>query len=148
MSIRKIAVAFTAVLAIGFMAFAADEKKPFKATCPVGGKAAVEDKSTDYKGGKVYFCCGDCCAAFVKDTAKYAVKANQQLVATGQATQTKCPLSGGKCNPDATVEVGGTKVCFCCEKCQGKVKEAKGDAQAELVFSDAAFGKGFEVKKK
>jgi hypothetical protein len=76
------------------------------------------------------------------------VKANQQLVATGQATQGKCPLSGGKLNPDASVEVGGVKVTFCCNDCKGKVADAKGDAQAELVFSDTAFAKAFEVKKK
>jgi YHS domain-containing protein len=149
MSIHKLGLMVCSVLAVGFMAFAAEEKaKPFKATCPVSGQPAKEDKSADYKNGKVYFCCGDCCAAFTKDPTKHAVKANQQLAATGQATQTKCPLSGGKLNPDANVEVGGVKVGFCCDKCQGKVKEAKGDAQAELVFSDAAFGKGFEVKKK
>ena len=87
------------------------------------------------------------CVSYDKDTAKYATKANQQLVATGQATQAKCPISGGPLNAEKTVEVGGVKVTFCCEKCQGKVAEAKGDAQAELVFSDAAFAKAFEVKK-
>ena len=148
MSIRKLSITLSAVLAVGLFAYAAEEKaKAFKATCPVSGKPALEDKTVDYKGGKVYFCCENCPKAFEKDTAKYATKANQQLVATGQTTQAKCPLTGGKLNPDKTVEVGGVKVTFCCEKCQGKVAEAKGDAQADLVFSDAAFAKAFEVKK-
>jgi len=148
MSIRNLSVMFSAVLAIGLVAYAAEEKaKEFKATCPVSGQPAKQDKTADYKGGKAYFCCGNCPAAFAKDTAKFATKANHQLVATGQTTQAKCPLSGGPLNADKTVEVGGVKVTFCCEKCQGKVAEAKGDAQAELVFSDAAFGKAFEVKK-
>ena len=149
MSIRNLSVMFSAVLAVGLVAYAAEEKdKPFKATCPVANKPALQDKTVDYKGGKVYFCCANCPKAFEKDTAKYATKANQQLVATGQATQAKCPISGAALNADKTVEVGGVKVTFCCEKCQGKVAEAKGDAQAELVFSDAAFTKaGFEVKK-
>ena len=148
MSIRKLSITLSAVLAVGLFAYAAEEKaKAFKATCPVSGKPALEDKTVDYKGGKVYFCCENCPKAFEKDTAKYATKANQQLVATGQTTQAKCPLTGGKLNPDKTVEVGGVKVTFCCEKCQGKVAEAKGDAQAELVFSDTAFAKAFEVKK-
>lgn len=150
MSIRNLSVMFSAVLAVGLFAYAAEEKekdRPFKATCPVANKPALQDKVVDYKGGKVYFCCANCPKAFEKDTAKYATKANQQLVATGQATQGKCPLSGGPLNADKTVEVGGVKVTFCCEKCQGKVAEAKGDAQAELVFSDAAFAKAFEVKK-
>jgi YHS domain-containing protein len=147
MSIRKFSVLFCAVFAIGLVAFAADEKK-FKATCPVSGKPAVEDKTVEYKGAKVYFCCGGCPAAFEKDTAKYAAKANQQLVATEQATQVKCPLSGGKLNPEATVTVGDVKVQFCCNKCQGKVADAKADDQVTMAFSDEAFKKGFEIKKK
>ena len=149
MSIRKFSVMLCGVLAVGVMAFAAEDKaKPFKASCPVSGQPAKEDKTADYKGGKVYFCCGECPGAFKKDTAKFATKANHQLAATGQTTQAKCPLSGAKLNPDANFEVGGVKVGFCCEKCQGKVNEAKGDAQAELVFADGPFAKGFEVKKK
>ena len=147
MSIRNISVTFCALFAVGFVAYAADEAK-FKATCPVSGQPALQDKTAEYKNGKVYFCCGNCPGAFAKDTAKYATKANQQLVATGQATQVKCPLSGTKLNPDTTVTVGDVKVQFCCNNCKGKVSEAKGDAQAELVFSDKAFEKGFEVKKK
>ena len=147
MSIRNLCFMFSAVFAVGVMAFAADEKA-FKATCPVSGEAAVEGKSTDYKGGKVYFCCGDCKATFESNSAKYATKANLQLAATGQATQTKCPLSGGKLNPDTAVDVSGVKVTFCCNKCQAKVADAKGDAQLDLAFKDDAFAKAFEVKKK
>ena len=148
MSIRNLSIMLSAVLAVGLAAYAAEEKaKAFKATCPVSGKPALEDKTVDYKGGKVYFCCENCPKAFEKDTAKYATKANQQLVATGQTTQVKCPITGKALNADKTVEVGGVKVTFCCENCQGKVAAATGDAQAELVFSDAAFAKAFEVKK-
>jgi YHS domain-containing protein len=148
MSIRQLSVVFGAVLAVGFVAYAAEEKaKEFKATCPVSGQPAKQDQSAEHKGAKAYFCCGDCKAAFVKDSAKFSTKANQQLVATGQATQAKCPLSGGKLNPDASVEVGGVKVGFCCNNCKGKVAEAKGDAQLDLCFKDDAFAKGFEVKK-
>ena len=149
MSISKLSIVCSAVLAIGLVAYAAEDKaKEFKATCPVANKPAKEDKTVEYKGGKVYFCCENCPKAFAKDTAKFATKANQQLVATGQTTQAKCPLTGAKLNPDASLDVGGAKVTFCCNNCKGKVAEAKGDAQAELVFSDAAFTKGgFEVKK-
>ena len=129
----------------------AEDKKEVKLEgikCPLSGKAATEN-SVDYKGGKVYFCCENCPKAFSKDPAKFAAKANAQLVATGQAKQAKCPLSGGKLNPDTAITVAGSKVCFCCEMCQGKVKEAKGDEQINLVFSDAAFEKaGFKVEKK
>jgi YHS domain-containing protein len=115
--------------------------------CVVSGKAATEN-AVDYKGGKVYFCCENCPKAFSKDTAKFATKANAQLVATGQAKQDKCPLSGAKLNPDTEITVAGAKVAFCCEKCQGKVKAAKDAEALELVFSDKAFEKaGFKVAK-
>jgi len=123
------------------------EKKEFKADCPVSGKPAKESIHADYKGGKVYFCCDGCPGPFAKDTAKFAVKANHQLVVTGQATQAKCPLTGGPLNAEKTVNVGGVKVQFCCEKCQGKVAAAKAEDQLGLVFSDAAFEKAFTVKK-
>jgi hypothetical protein len=139
-------LAAVALLAIGVIA--AEEKKEEKfGKCPVSGKAAVEDKFVDYKGAKVYFCCPGCPEPFKKDTAKYAAKANQQLVVTKQATQAKCPLSGAKLNPDTGLDVAGTTVTFCCNNCKGKVAAKSGDDQLAMVFSDAAFGKGFEVKK-
>jgi len=129
----------------------AEDKKEVKLDgikCPVSGKAATQN-AVDYKGGKVYFCCENCPKNFSASTAKFATKANAQLVATGQAKQAHCPLTGGKLNPDTAITVAGAKVCFCCEKCQGKVKDAKDAEAAELVFSDKAFEKaGFKVEKK
>jgi YHS domain-containing protein len=129
----------------------AEDKKEVKLDgikCPVSAKAATQN-AVDYKGGKVYFCCENCPKAFSKDTAKFATKANAQLVATGQAKQAKCPLSGQALNPDTAITVGGAKVAFCCEKCEGKVKAAKDAEALELVFSDKAFEKaGFKVEKK
>jgi YHS domain-containing protein len=128
----------------------AEDKKEVKLDgikCPVSGKAATQN-AVDYKSGKVYFCCENCPKAFSKDSAKFSTKANAQLVATGQAKQAKCPLSGGKINPDTQITVAGAKVAFCCEKCQGKVQAAKDAEALELVFSDKAFEKaGFAVEK-
>ena len=131
----------------------AAEEKPeagekFTAKCPVSGAAAKEAQFTAYKDAKTYFCCDKCKAAFEKDPAKHAVKANHQLVHTKQYKQAKCPLSGGGLNKDTAVKVGETEVTFCCEKCQGKVADAKDDAQLALVFSDDAFKKGFQIVKK
>ena len=144
---KRFAAALCLLMVAGFVV--AEEAKKFEQKCVVSGGAAKEDKTVDYKGGKVYFCCENCPKAFEKDVKKYATKANHQLVATGQAKQAKCPLSGGKLNAKKTVKVGGVEVQFCCEKCQGAVAKAEGDAQIELVFSDAAFEKaGYEVPKK
>ncbi len=143
---KRIVALLSLLVVAGFVA--AEEAKKFDQKCVVSGGPAKEDKTVDYKGGKVYFCCENCPKAFEKDVAKFATKANHQLVATGQAKQAKCPLSGGKLNPEKTVKVNGVEVQFCCGNCQAKAAEAKGDAQLELVFSDAAFEKGgFAVPK-
>lgn len=112
-------------------------------------KDAKADKSVDFKGGKVYFCCGNCPKAFSKDEKKYTTKANAQLVQTGQAKQGKCPISGQPVNDEKELTVGGAKVKFCCDNCKGKVEKAKGDEQLNLVFSEEAWKKGeFKVEKK
>jgi YHS domain-containing protein len=146
---RNVCIGLCAVAVLALTVFAAEEKKEekFSAKCPVSGKDAVKTATADYKGAKVYFCCENCPKAFAGDTAKYATKANAQLVSTGQAKQTKCPLTGRAMNAAQTVEVSGVKVTLCCANCKGKVAGASGDAQAELVFADAPFGKGFEVAK-
>ena len=127
---------------------AEDKDKLNGAKCVVASaKAAKEDKSAEYRGAKVYFCCGGCPEAFAKDKAKYATKANHQLVLTGQAKQEKCPLSGEAIDKDQTADVSGVKVSFCCGTCKGKVEKAKDDEKLELAFADKAFDKGFKVEK-
>lgn len=140
----------SAVLAalVATTVWAADIKLEGVKCLVAGSKAASPDQSAAHKGGKVFFCCGNCKKAFESEPAKFAVKANHQLVVTGQAKQAKCPLSGGPCKDDKFVEIAGAKVYFCCDNCKGKVAGAKGDEQAALVFSDAAFEKaGFKVGK-
>lgn len=147
MSTRLLGLAVLAALVAGIAVKAAEEKK-FSAKCIVAGdQAAKEDKNVAYKGGKVYFCCDGCKGKFEKDTAKYAVVANAQLVSTGQAKQKACPIAGKPIAEGKTVDVAGTKVSFCCDGCKGKVADAKGDAQLALVFGEEAFKKGFEVPK-
>jgi YHS domain-containing protein len=126
---------------------AAGEADGAKAVCPVSGKDIKKEHAVAYKGAEVYFCCPNCPKAFTANTAKFAAKANTQLVATGQAKEVKCPLTGRALNPATEVEVNGVKVAFCCNNCKGKVTKAAAAEQLELVFSDKAFAKGFEVKK-
>lgn len=141
-----LAVAFSAALAL--TATAADEaKKEAAVLCPVSGKPIDKTKAADYKGGQVYFCCENCPKAFAKDTAKFAPKANAQFVATKQAEQVKCPISGAKFNPEKTLAVNGVDVRFCCDNCKGKVEKAEKAEQVNLVFGDKAFEKAYEVKK-
>ncbi len=146
-----LALAVASVLGVAAWTTADDaEKCPVakkcEAVCPISGHAISKDASVDYRGGKVYFCCAGCVPKFNENKEKYSTKANQQLVVTGQFTQVGCPLSGGKCNPDSNLEVGGVKVCFCCNGCKGKVAAKEGDAQLGMVFADAAFDKSYKIK--
>jgi hypothetical protein len=146
--LKNVFAASVAVLVISVGLVAAEKKAEKKATCPVSGKAVDDSTVVEYKGAKVHLCCPGCVEPFKKDTAKFAAKANHQLVLTKQAKLVKCPLSGGKLNPETAIEVGGVKVCFCCNNCKGKVAKATADEQVQMVFGDDAFAKGFEIKKK
>jgi YHS domain-containing protein len=148
MKLRPVPFLLLGFVLVAAGSLASDKKAPkeWKALCPVSGKAAVKSVSADYRGGKVYFCCPGCIAPFKKNTAKYAAKANEQLVVTGQAKQVACPITGRPVNPAKSLEVGGVKVCFCCGGCQGKVKKADAAEQIDLVFGKKGFAKGFKVE--
>lgn len=123
-----------------------DSKSECKAKCPISGGEISKEASLDYKGGKLYFCCPVCISKFKENQAKYQVKANVQLVTTGQAKQVQCPLTGGKLDPSTKTKVCGVDICFCCAGCQEKVKNASADEQAALVFGKN-FDKAFAVKQ-
>src|SRR5262245_27809739 len=90
-------LAFVAITAVAL----AEGVKLEGVKCVVAAKnPAKEANAVDYKGGKVYFCCMNCPKKFSEDPSKFAAAANAQLVATGQAKQEKCPLSGGALNTE------------------------------------------------
>jgi YHS domain-containing protein len=134
-----------AVLLVVTATVVAAEVNLEKVKCVIADKPASESKTADYKGGKVYFCCGGCAGKFAADTQKYAASANQQLVATKQYEQKGCPMSGGPVNKETMVKLGETELGFCCNKCKGAF-EAKADdkERLELVFNDKAFEKAFK----
>jgi YHS domain-containing protein len=113
--------------------------------CPVSGQPAKADKTADFNGGKVQFCCDQCPKAFAKDPAKFAAKANLQLAQTGQLKQVACPLTGKPAAADKSVDVAGVKVGLCCNGCLGKAKKASGDELVTLIFTDTS--KGFKAAK-
>ena len=126
--------------------YAADEIKLEGVKCVVAPRDAKAANAVDYKGGKVFFCCMNCPKAFAADKAKFAAKANHQLVATGQAKQTKCPFSGEDIDTNTKITVSGATISFCCDMCKAKAQESK--EQVELLFNDKAFEKaGFKVSK-
>ncbi|MCA9267999.1 MAG: hypothetical protein KDA41_05985 [Planctomycetales bacterium] len=117
-------------------------------TCPLSGKAVKADAKAAYKDGEVYFCCENCPKAFAANTAKFASKANMQLVSTGQYKQKACPLTGRDLNPEMTVDVGSSKVTLCCGGCKGKASKLEGDALVDCLFNDKSFEKGFAKAEK
>lgn len=143
MRARKLLMAAAALLVIGSsLAIAAKPTLEGIKCAMQPTKAIDETKSVEWKEGKVYFCCANCPKAFTANKEKHAAKANAQLVATKQYKQQVCPLTGAKIDDTTAVEVRGAKVAFCCTKCKGKVEEAKGDEQLDLVFGEKAFEKG------
>jgi hypothetical protein len=123
---------------------AADEKPALK--CPVSGQPTKADKTVDFNGGKVQFCCEKCPVAFNADKAKFAGKANLQLIQSGQLTQVKCPLTGRPMAADKSVEIAGVKIAVCCGNCLAKATKVSGDEQINLLLSDTS--KGYEAAKK
>jgi YHS domain-containing protein len=128
---------------------AADQQPALQAWCVATNHPINANISADYHGGKVYFCSDECRKNFLADPARYKVRANYQLVVTGQAREVACPFTGKPLNPRiAPMEVGGLSIGFCCRACQQTVSVADYQTRIELVFSDAAFNKGFVVNGK
>ena len=116
--------------------------------CPVSGKAASAEHTLPYKGGVLQFCCSNCPAAFKADPAKYAAKANLQLVATHQAEQVNCPFTGKPIDPSKSISLRGVDVAFCCAKCEAKAEQASPSEQLNMIFADKPFEQGFKVTPK
>ena len=116
-------------------------KNPQEAACPVSGKKCNPEKHVAFDGGEVYFCCGNCEKAFQSNSGKFAAKAHQQMVSTGQLVQKGCPFSGGPVKEGSTLEIGDVEVGFCCNNCKGKVEKASPEERVNLVFG--AIEKGF-----
>ena len=122
-----------------------------KLKCPMSGKACKETAVADHEGAKVYFCCPNCVKGFTKSpqtAKKFANKVNHQLVATKQAKQKGCPMSGKATKKGTEVKVAGVEVAFCCNNCKGAAEKKKGDAQIDFVFNPKAFKNGFAIAKK
>jgi len=48
-----------------------DDAPVIQAVCPITGQPIDKNFHSDYKGDRVYFCCGNCKAEFDKNPAKY-----------------------------------------------------------------------------
>lgn len=145
---KYVAMCLAVVAMVVGTALAKDADPLAAAKCPISGEAVTADHAAEHRDGKVYFCCDKCAAAFKKDSAKHAAKANHQLVLTGQFTQAKCPMSGQDCKADKAVKVADVSVAFCCDNCLKKANDTKEDERIALLFADKAFEKGFKPAEK
>lgn len=110
-------------------------------------KNIVEVSGVDYLEGKVYFCCESCQDEFRANPAKYAQRANQQLVETGQYIQKACPFSGKDVDPELSLEIDGLSIGVSSSNYLDIVKSAADDdVRAELVFNPESFEMGFKKK--
>ena len=115
--------------------------------CVISGKPATADAMAEYRGGKVYMCCDKCVAAFREKAKDFAVKANHQLLLTGQFVQKACPVSGQPVAKDIKLTVGAVEVAFADADSLKKV-EGLGTVEEKvaLIFADQAFEKAFALK--
>jgi len=146
---------FTALFLVSAILVGGDDPKSKTITCVVSGdeinKSDLKDhEHSTYKDGKVYFCCGGCKMDFDESPKKFAAKANFQLVASGQYTQTACPVNKGKIHTAKAkknlkkVTVSGMEVDLCCPGCLKKYNKA--NDKFALIFSDKGYEKGFASK--
>ena len=143
------AMLLTSLLAVPcVMALAEDDAAEEPALlCPISGRKVNTSATAEHNGGTIYFCCGKCVKAFNADPSKHATKSNYQLVASGQAKQQACPITGKPSKAETAIEVGDAKVsvAFCCKRCKAKASGATGDDQLAMLFGEKAFEKGFKV---
>lgn len=139
---------FLIMTLVGLGIVAAQTAKVEKASikCVVSGDPIDKEEFATFKAGKVYFCCGGCKEDFQSSNANYISAANFQLVATGQYTQTACPVSGRGMKESKIYNVSGADVKFCCNNCLSKTKNS--DKKVSLLFSDDSFKKGFSLSEK
>ncbi|MGA2798477.1 MAG: hypothetical protein ABSE63_12920 [Thermoguttaceae bacterium] len=146
-NISRASLLIPVILLFNFTLTGADKPKAeLKPLCPVTGKPIDKTVSIDYHNGKVYFSNTEAAKKFQDNVDKYAARANLQLVVTGQARQTACPLMGKPVVAGKSVMVSGVKVELCCNICKTKLTKAKPEEQLEMIFG-TGFDKGYTVKK-
>lgn len=86
--------------------------------CPGTGKPVSMKQSVEGDHGPIYFCCGECKAAWQKDSA--AMKAK---LADCFTYQTLCPVMNEPIDPKLTIEHEGQTIYLCCDDCIGEFKK-------------------------
>lgn len=98
--------------------------------CPVSGKPARAGATASVRGQEVQFCCGECIGIYNAEPDKYAPAVYRQI--HPQRVQVKCPVMGGKVNPEVFIEHKGERIQFCCRGCDGRFQSDPAKSAAGL----------------
>jgi YHS domain-containing protein len=105
--------------------------------CPVMEEPVDFAVKTMTADGPVYFCCKDCIPKYEAAPQKFAEKVAAQRAACEKLPriQVNCPLDGKPIKADASAEIDGQTLYFCCNDCAGKYKESPAKYKAGLLGS-------------
>jgi YHS domain-containing protein len=136
------ALPFAAAALVAAFTFAvvekAEEAKP-QTACPVGGRDIDKGLFLDYQGQRIYFCCAGCPAKFKADPEKYFARIAEAGVVL-ENVQKKCPVMGGKPDPEVFRDYKGRRVLFCCPACLEKFEKDPEKYLAKLGPTDEGEG--------
>jgi len=101
---------------------------PINKKCPVSGKDVNKEKTSEYEGQLIGFCCDDCKGKFDKEPAKYIgkvkefkkKKAEVEEIRFDDPINKKCPITGKDIVAGRTSEYKKQTIGFCCKDCVDK----------------------------
>lgn len=123
--------------------------------CPVNGRLQCQVRhAVKWREGQVYFSSRAAVDDFRSrnspaDVHKYLkpaliLKANHQLVLTGQYTQRRCPITGNFTSDEFQIRIAGVKIYLHDAIAKKRLQEIESTlGRAKLVFADSTFAKTF-----
>jgi hypothetical protein len=107
-------------------------------TCPIMGKPAKPNFTTDLSGVRVHYCCGKCPAKAAKDpAATYKALGYGYMPSVVDLRNQACPMSGKPADPAVFADSEGIRVRFCCGDCLGAFQKDPAAAFAKLGVDPA-----------
>jgi YHS domain-containing protein len=91
--------------------------------CPLPNAAIDQNQFVDYQGQRIYYGCGDCKVAFLKDPEKYFAKIHKDGILLENIQKT-CPVMGGEINKKLFMDYEGRRIYFCCKGCRADFNQA------------------------
>ena len=95
----------------------------------MSGKDVNKEKTSDYEGQTIGFCCDDCKGKFDADPKKFIGKVKEfkkkkaeveEEISFDDPINKKCPITGKDVVSGRTTEYKKQTIGFCCKDCQDK----------------------------